>query len=210
MEEADVFALIFAARRSLADTLEGLTDTQWSEQSLCSEWTCRDVLAHLVMPLEVPMWRMALGITLRLGNFDRYAAAHAKADNRTPDELVSALRRKAESRFKPPMLGPEAPLTDCVVHGQDICRPLGIKREIPEDAMKVVLDFLVSPAAARGQQKKGLTAGLRFDADDVDWSSGEGPVVTGPGEALAVALTGRQAALEDLGGDGLDMLRSRL
>ena len=39
---------------------------------------------------------------------------------------------KADSRFTPPGLGPQAPLTDVVVHGQDIRRPLGISRDIDQ------------------------------------------------------------------------------
>ena len=47
-------------------------------------------------------------------------------------------------------------------------------------------------------------------ATDVDWTVGDGPVVTGPGEALLMAAAGRAAALADLSGDGLPTLRERV
>ena len=47
-------------------------------------------------------------------------------------------------------------------------------------------------------------------ATDVDWTSGDGDEVTGPGEALLMAVAGRPHALSDLGGDGLPTLRKRI
>jgi hypothetical protein len=46
-------------------------------------------------------------------------------------------------------------------------------------------------------------------ATDTDWSHGSGPEVTGPAIALVMAMTGRKAALDDLSGPGVDVLRSR-
>ena len=40
-------------------------------------------------------------------------------------------------------------------------------------------------------------------ATDVEWAHGDGPEVRGPGEAIALASLGRQAALPDLEGDGV-------
>ena len=57
---------------------------------------------------------------------------------------------------------------------------------------------------------KKRIAGLKLQATDLDWTHGEGPVVTGSGEALLMAIAGRKAALADLGGEGKDTLASRL
>lgn len=54
------------------------------------------------------------------------------------------------------------------------------------------------------------TAGLRLRAVDVGWSHGEGPDVTGPGEAILLAASGRPVALADLEGDGVETLAARL
>lgn len=49
----DTFEEIADERRALADLLAGLTAEQRSVQSLCSEWSVLEVIAHLVVPLQV-------------------------------------------------------------------------------------------------------------------------------------------------------------
>ena len=56
---------------------------------------------------------------------------------------------------------------------------------------------------------KKRIAGLRLEASDADWSTGDGPVVRGPALSLLLAMTGRRVALDDLSGDGLAALRDR-
>lgn len=51
----DLFSAIASERRSLANLLEHLTPDQQETQSLCSEWTVKQVAAHLVMPMEIGM-----------------------------------------------------------------------------------------------------------------------------------------------------------
>jgi hypothetical protein len=51
---------------------------------------------------------------------------------------------------------------------------------------------------------------VRFRATDQDWAHGQGPEISGPSEALALAIGGRLVALDDLAGPGLPVLRSRL
>ena len=105
-------------------------------------------------------------------------------------------------------MGPEAPLADIVMHGQDIRRPLGIKREIPEHITRTILDLLVTKKGKFAWPKGGLD-GLRFDATDMAWTSGTGPTVSGHSEALLMSIGGRGAALDDLEGEGLDTFRAR-
>ncbi|MGW0048998.1 maleylpyruvate isomerase mycothiol-dependent enzyme family protein [Nocardia cyriacigeorgica] len=114
---------------------------------------------------------------------------------------MDALEHRAGrlSRFAPQLL-----LADLMVHHQDMRRPLGRTREIPEDRLLTLLDH-PDPFA----QPRRRTKGLRFVATDVAWSSGDGPEVRGPGEALALAMVGRTAALDDLTGDGVAELRRR-
>ena len=57
---------------------------------------------------------------------------------------------------------------------------------------------------------RGRGDGLRFRATDQDWAHGNGLEVSGPSEALALAIGGRTVALDDLAGPGLPLLRSRL
>ena len=51
--------------------------------------------------------------------------------------------------------------------------------------------------------------GLRLDATDSTFGTGEGPSVRGPVLALLMAMTGRGVFCEDLEGDGVETLRSR-
>ena len=51
---------------------------------------------------------------------------------------------------------------------------------------------------------KKRVAGLRLVATDVDWSHGSGPEVSGPGEAILLAASGRPAGLAELDGAGVD------
>ena len=206
----DAFAEIADERRSLATLLSGLTDEQQATPSLCSAWTVHDVLAHLVVPLEVGLPRFAVAMLICRGDFDRANVRLTAQQARRPfGELVEVLRQKADSRFTPPGAGPEAPLTDLLVHGLDIRWPLGLPRDIPEQRLRTSLTFLTS-AAAGGIVAAGTPDGLRFVAEDVDWSHGSGPTVSGRAEALLLAVSGRAAALDQLSGDGVPVLRSRL
>jgi len=99
---------------------------------------------------------------------------------RPTDALVGTLRAHAETRWTPPGLGPEAPLTDIVMHTQDICRPLGIPQRVDGERARPILDFLVS-RQARVITDPAWIAGLRLVPDDLNWVWGEGPEVQGNG-----------------------------
>ena len=47
-------------------------------------------------------------------------------------------------------------------------------------------------------------------ATDLGWTSGKGPDVEGPAEAILMAIAGRPAALDDLSGSGLSTLATRM
>ena len=79
---------------------------------------------------------------------------------------------------------------------------------MPED-WRPVLDFLLTRPAERGFVGTGRTQGLRIEATDLDWSHGEGDLVRGRGEALALGIAGRPVAYDDLEGAGVGLLRSR-
>ena len=206
----DIFAEIAEERRAVADLASGLTEEQLAAQSLCGEWRVRDVVGHLVVPLEVPLRKFAVVMLASRGRFhvanDRLAREQAR---RPVDELVEVLRRRAGSRFTPPGQGPEAPLTDLVVHGLDIRWPLGLPRETPGERLRAALDFATAQPTIVGVPR-GALDGVRLEADDLDWSRGSGPLVTGSAEALLLAVAGRRVALDHLAGEGLPTLRDRL
>src|SRR3954463_9928483 len=206
----DTFELIADERRSLADVLAGVTDEQWQQPSRCDGWRARDVLAHLVFPFEVSIPSLLVKMAKARFDFNRMSEVAARDDRRSPAELLAVYRANVANRFTPPGAGPEAPLTDSVVHGADILAPLGVPHVVTPEALAVVLGFVVSRTATRGFVAKGRIDGLCFTATDLERSWGTGPVVSGPAVPLASAICGRTAAVTDLGGDGLDTFRARL
>ena len=94
-----------------------------------------------------------------------------------------------------------------LIHGQDMCRPLGIRRDLPEAHLVPVADFVKEDVHLFGAKKR--IAGLKLMATDMEWSHGNGPEVTGPAEALVMMMAGRLVALDDLTGEGMTTLVTR-
>ena len=200
-----VIEMIADERRGLADVLVALTPEQLGTRSLCGAWSVHDVAAHLLMPLVTPMPRLIM--TTMLSGFDLNKAnlkLTAGVARRSAARIAEGLREGADYRFKPPGMGFEAPLTDLLVHQQDIRRPLGLPFHLDPDRLRVCLDFTVGRVADR------LASGLLLEANDLDWAAGAGRVVRGPAEALLMVLNGRAVALADLEGEGVEQIRSRL
>ena len=105
------------------------------------------------------------------------------------------------------MFGGGIALTDGTIHHQDIRRALNVPRTIPPERLIPVLNFaLGAPTLPAKKNSKGL----RLTATDIDWTTGDGPDITGPGEALLMAVAGRTDSLSELTGPGLEILKPRL
>ncbi|MFN8027927.1 MAG: maleylpyruvate isomerase family mycothiol-dependent enzyme [Acidimicrobiia bacterium] len=207
----DTFTLIAGQRRAVADVLDTLNVEQWNTSSLCEGWTVREVAAHLAMPLTTGMASIMWRMLKAKGNFDKVADDYARtASSQTTSQLVAAIRDNAEHRFTPPGAGPEAPLTDLLVHGLDIGVPVDRRVPVPDEVPLVVLPFLFTKPARRGFVPESRVTGLRFAATDLDWSTGDGPLVEGPAQSLALSLAGRPALVGDLTGDGVAEFTSRI
>ncbi|MFT4128224.1 MAG: maleylpyruvate isomerase family mycothiol-dependent enzyme [Gordonia sp. (in: high G+C Gram-positive bacteria)] len=207
MTDDEIFAAITDERCRLADQVAAFSDEQWATPSLCAAWTCREVLAHLVSPLVTPKWVFALEMAKARGDFTKAnLAVTARTDRRCGTALPHILRAQAGRRFTPPGHGPQAPLTDIVVHGRDILRPLGLSLPIAPLRQRAVLDFLTGP---QGGMARRLT-GFRWAATDLDWETGTGPTLVGTADALMLTISGRRVAVDELSGTGTDELRARL
>jgi hypothetical protein len=125
-------------------------------------------------------------------------------------DLVSALRTRAGTHVAPRRVGAEAQLVETAVHLRDIARPLGLHADVPLRHWGAVLDYLVSPRVVPGVMPRGRVDGLAIAATDQEWRHGEGHELTGTSEAVAMALTGRRAALGDVQGPGRAVLAGRL
>jgi len=204
----DTRALARDERAELAAFLATLTPEQWDAPTLCAGWTVRDVVAHVVGydPLGVSGFVGALA----RARFDADRANQRVIDglrDRDPAELVDLVRRHETPQGLTALFGSRIALTDGAIHHQDIRRALGMPREIPAERLRAVLDFaMVAPPIGAFVR----TRGLRLVATDLDWSSGRGPEVRGPGEAVLMAAAGRGHALDELDGPGVATLAQRL
>jgi len=202
--------MIAEERRRAADLIEPLTAEQLRTPSLCGKWTVHDVAAHLLMPLVTPMSTFMEAMVTSFFNFDKANVKLTKAVSvRSAPDIASAMRERADHPFRPPGSGYEAPLTDAVVHQQDIRRPLNLDTDIDQERLEVCLSYVASgkaKAVARGDR----VSDLRFQATDLDWTAGDGALIRGPGEALLLAMAGRRVAFDDLDGPGVAVLRERI
>ena len=203
----DIWRSIADEREALADVLDLLGPPEWETKSLCEGWTVRDVAAHLVMPLEHSMPVLLAKIVAARFDFDRMTDTAVRADHRDGHELAAALRAHRTSHFAPPGLGPAAPLTDIVVHGLDIRRPLAIPAAFSPETLRTCLDFVVSPRAGRGFTNRAHASAYRWSVPELGWSTGSGPLVEGPPDDVLLALLRRPVAYTDVSGDGAEQLR---
>jgi uncharacterized protein (TIGR03083 family) len=193
-------------RADLADFLAALTPQDWEAPSLCSKWSVKDVVAHVISYEELGamglLKRFAKGWIVRANQVgvDEFAAL-------SPQQLLEFLRNHLEPRGLTAGFGGMIALVDGTIHHQDIRRCLGRPRSVPADRLERVLGLVPgNPRLGAGRRIRGL----RLRATDIDWAHGRGPEVTGPGEALLMAMSGRPAALADLSGPGVGTLAKRL
>ena len=205
----EVWDIVRDGRTELADLLDTLTPEEWDAPSLCEHWRVRDVTAHLVQGATLSKGQM-VGTALRYGfRIDTMLEREAiKLGDSPTEQLAESLRDNAGNRNLPPGVKATNVAIDVFVHSQDIRRPLAKPCDYPEERFRAVAD--AESAMNIGFPAKKRITGLKLRATDVDWTHGDGPEVTGPAEALIMAMGGRPAALADLSGDGLATLTGRL
>jgi uncharacterized protein (TIGR03083 family) len=202
-----VWPSIRTERAALAADLAHLTDEQWATPSLCTGLTVREVLAHITASASLDAVRWLAGVIRCRFDFDKQVAMRlAEHLGTTPAETLERFRRIVPSTTKPP-LPALALLGETIVHGEDIRRPLGIRRDYPIEVVTQVAEYYRSSDLV--VVAKGRVRGLRLVADDGPFTSGSGPLVSGPTLALTMAMTGRTTYCDDLEGDGVALLRSR-
>jgi uncharacterized protein (TIGR03083 family) len=202
-----VWPTIHAERRALADDMAGLSDEQWQTQSLCTEWTVHDVLAHQLSAAQMTPPKFFVKFAGAGFKFDKFAGKEvARQGAGGPAATLAAFRAASDRTSAPP--GPKTTwLGEAIVHGEDIRRPLGITHTYPMDAITRTLEFYAGSNAIIGGRTR--VAGLTLTATDADFTIGSGPEVSGPALALLLAASGRKSALDELTGPGVDELRTR-
>ncbi|GAB2892417.1 maleylpyruvate isomerase family mycothiol-dependent enzyme [Streptomyces mayteni] len=202
-----IWPLIRGERAALAADLAEVSGERWETPSLCAGLSVREVLAHLTAGASLTPVRWLVGVIRCRFDFDRQVAMRlAEQLGASPAETLERFRRVVPSRTKPP-LPAVAMLGETIVHGEDIRRPLGIRRDHPIEVLTRVAEYY------RGSDlvvlAKGRIPDLRLTATDGPFSTGSGPLVSGTTLALTMAMTGRETFLDELEGDGVDVLRER-
>lgn len=194
MNTDQVWRNIDEQRTSLAGLLESLSPQQWATASLCEGWKVRDVAAHLTHSQMSPGRVVVEAVKSRF-RFDPMVKRLALADNRSQAEIVAALRGMVGSRKRIVGTKPLDPLTDALVHGQDIAVPLGIDRPMPTAAAAASANHMWHMRFPM-QPAKQFT-GIRLLATDADFAAGEGYEIKAPIRDILMAITGRPSGITD-------------
>ena len=204
---SDDWPKIQVEREACGDLFESLTPEQWASPSWCEGWNVLEVAGHLIAATQLSLASF-FGHLVKAGfSFNRMVDADAKrCSSGDPSSLAAQMRSGALRRNHPP--GPvTAMLGEAVVHGEDMRRPLGINRDVPEETLVTVADFYKGSNLLIGAKRR--IAGLSLKATDASWTNGDGPEVSGPLASLIAAMTGRREASADLSGEGVATLAAR-
>ena len=208
MTSPDLARAIAQERSALIELIAGLDDAQLRTPSLCAGWSVHHVAAHLTMPFNVSapglLWRALVEPLSFTGAIDRLTQEHAR---RPIEGILAQLRDHVADTTHPPGQ-PIAPLIDLIVHGEDICRPLDLERQVSVQRIGAALAHLTHGRAI-GFLPGSRVRGLRFVATDADVAWGQGQIVHGPAMDLLLGVMGRRVAFDRLGG-AVHVLRERV
>ncbi|MEV0030152.1 maleylpyruvate isomerase family mycothiol-dependent enzyme [Nocardia sp. NPDC050793] len=208
MTTEQIWRAVATERVTLVELLASLPEAAWDHASLCADWRVRDVVAHVILSARPNLGSILVDLIRARGDLHRLIrdTAVRHAQRRTTRQLLAELRDSIDAQVAALGTTPTDRLMDVLVHGQDIAVPLGVEREMPVAAARSALQRvwdMGSPFHAR--EKLG---GYRLVATDDEWAVGDGPVIEGSLTALLLLTTGRDAALDQLTGDGVARLIS--
>ena len=207
MSSAETWGFIHAERQAMVETLSSLSAEQWAAPSWCEGWTVQDTAAHIVAAAEQTpsnFYKELIQAGFRFHVFTDRAAKRLSSAG--PDELVRRLQARTSTTNHPPA-PVMAMLGEIVVHGEDIGRPLGLRRRPPDAVLVALAGSWKKSNLLIGARRR--IAGLRLHATDLDWEYGSGPELSGPMDSLILAMVGRRPAYADLTGDGVRILADR-
>jgi uncharacterized protein (TIGR03083 family) len=195
--KAEKLASLEAERREILELYRSLSPAEWAHTTLCTLWTARDLLAHLITNETPPLWAFITGgFSLDRANQKRIDGLKYLSNEQLLERWASMVVPKGM-----PALSPETYLADEWVHHQDVRWALDRSRQQDQARLRLVLSTLP-------RLYKKRIAGLHLIASDLGWEYGEPgqPGVRGSAEALAMGIANRPAARELLTGSGLERL----
>lgn len=206
---AAIRATICQEREALAADMGAIDEAAWATPSLCPGWTVRDVLAHMTALARMTPPKFFQKLIASGFSPSRLQARDIEQEKgSSADETLARFHSVSNSNNRLRAVPEKTALGETVLHSEDIRRPLGIQHEYPLHAVVTVVDAYKGSNLVAGTKRR--IAGLALQATDIDWSTGTGPVVSGPMLSLLMAMAGRQAAIEDLKGEGVERLQSRI
>lgn len=215
MSDPSLEGLTRSERLALIAQLEALTPEHWETPSLCDGWRVVDVAAHLAW--APVLGAVAGGVAMVRNGFsvNRMIARSAVAwSDRGTDAILDQLRANAESGAKPIGMPQVAALSDAVVHGIDVRRPLGLEHPVPPSSVAPLADFALGTpwpmAAVIGGNAHRRVRGVRLVVTDADWQHGDGPEVSLSSNAALRLVYGRPVEAGELDGPGAPVLLARL
>src|SRR5947209_3954420 len=96
--------MIRAERVSLVDGLGKLSDADWDKPSLCTGWSVREVVAHLIVTAQMTppaFFGKLIGSGFSFQGMTRKEIARV-ATGRSNAELVDLMRGRIDARTAPP------------------------------------------------------------------------------------------------------------
>lgn len=207
-DECVIWRAVHEERRRLIADVEGISLEQWETRSLCPRWSVHDVVAHLIDSATTTRLGFVRQMVTARFDFDRandHGVLKCRADD--PHETLEALRAVIDRTDTPP--GPLATrLVEAYVHGEDVRRPLGIRREYPLEHVMAALEYMAHTGAGVGGGKERVR-GLRLSPVEGDRSIGEGSEVRGTAIALLLSASGRPLDSHEITGAGAPVLAAR-
>jgi len=205
MTAPDLAAMITAEHAEVCELAGSLTTQQWDAPSLCGGWSVRDVMIHLADHIH-RSGPQAIGALVR-GGF-----SPTRSTQRTVDRGRHIPAAELIGWLEQPVRAPSVvQLCELVIHHQDVRRALGLSRAMSPERVVACLDYGLTragSAAVAGARRRAI--GLGLVGVDASWRHGGGAEITGPAEALLLALNGRREAIDDLSGEGVEVLRGRV
>lgn len=160
MPKVDVWPTIHAQRKALAADLDGLTNEQWETRSLCTDWSVRDVVAHMTATAKISAGQffprlIASGFSLRKLQTKDIGIERGSS----PADTLARFKAEVDSSKHPP--GPGGSwLGEVIIHSEDIRRSLGMSHDYSVDAVVDVADFYKGSNLIVGAKRR--IAGLRL------------------------------------------------
>lgn len=197
----DIWQMVLEERRALIQDLETLRPQQWQMPSLCPGWDVHDVLAHLVDTAKMTRIGFVRSMVAAGFDFDRAnAAGVARERAEDPLHTLAELRVVASRTTSPP--APIATrLVEAFVHGEDIRRSVGIRRDYPVPPVIEALSYQLKTTVKIGGGKE-RAGGFRVVATDVAFEHGTGEEVRGSTMSILLAVSGRPVAANEFAGPG--------